>query len=39
MGHMARMGRTEMHSVFWCGNLKEKDYLQDFGVDGAILHK
>jgi hypothetical protein len=35
--HVARMGRTEMRARFWRGNLKERDYLEDMGVDGRII--
>jgi hypothetical protein len=36
-GHVARMGRKEIRTVFWWRNVKEKDHLEDFGVDGGIL--
>jgi len=29
-------GRGEMHRRFWWGNLRERDHLQDPGVDGMI---
>jgi hypothetical protein len=22
---------------FWCGNLKEREYLEDLGIDGRII--
>jgi hypothetical protein len=28
-----------MHTGFWCGNLKERDYLEDLGVGGRIIIK
>ena len=28
-GHVARMGRGEMHTGFWWGNLKEGDYFEE----------
>jgi hypothetical protein len=31
------MGRVEVYTRFWCGNLKERDYLEDPGVDGRII--
>ena len=34
---MARMGRKEVRIVLWWRNMKEKDHLEDFGVDGRIL--
>jgi hypothetical protein len=36
-GHVARMGREEVHTGFWWGNLKERDHLEDGGVDGRII--
>jgi hypothetical protein len=38
-GHVARMGRGEVHTGFWCGELKEGDHLEDAGVDGRIILK
>ena len=35
-GHVAHMGR-EVYSGFWWGNLKERDHLEDSGVDGRII--
>jgi hypothetical protein len=31
------MGRKEIRTVYWWRNVKEKDHLEDFGVDGEIL--
>ena len=28
-----------MRTGFWCGNLRERDHLEDLGVDGRILLK
>jgi hypothetical protein len=33
-GHVARMGRGEVHTGLWWGNLREGDHLEDPGVDG-----
>jgi len=33
-GHVARMGESR---VFWWGNLRERDYLENPGVDGRII--
>jgi hypothetical protein len=31
------MGRGGMHTGVWWGNLKERDYLEDSGVDRRII--
>jgi hypothetical protein len=36
-GHVARMGRREAYTGFWCGDLREKDQLEDLGVDGRKI--
>ena len=38
-GHVARMGRGEVHTGFWWGDLREEDHLDDPGVDGRIILK
>jgi len=38
-GHVACMGRGEVHTGFWWGKLTEKDRLEDPGVDGRIIVK
>jgi hypothetical protein len=35
--HVARMGRTEVYTGFWWGNLRERDHLGDLGLDGRII--
>jgi hypothetical protein len=35
--HVARMGRREACMGFWWGNLRERDYWKDPGVDGTII--
>jgi hypothetical protein len=35
-GHVARMGRGEVHTGFWWGDLRGRDHLEDLGVDGRI---
>ena len=38
VGHVARMGESSgICRVFWRGNLKERDYLGDPGVDERII--
>jgi hypothetical protein len=34
--HVARMGRN-VHTGFWWGNLKERDHLEEPGVDDRII--
>jgi hypothetical protein len=38
-GHVARMGREEVHTGFWWGNPREGDHLENPGVDGRIILK
>jgi len=33
VGHVACMGRGEVHTEFWCRNLREADHLEDPGID------
>ena len=33
VGYVARMGRGEVYTGFWWGNLRERDHLEDPGVD------
>jgi hypothetical protein len=35
--HVAGMGREEAYTRFWWGNLRERDRLEDPGVDGRII--
>ena len=30
-------GRVEVYTGFWWGNLRERDHLDDSGVDGRII--
>jgi hypothetical protein len=36
-GSVAHMGRREVRTGFWWGNLRERDHLENFGVDGSII--
>jgi len=36
-GHVARVGRVEMYTGFWWGNLKERAHLEEPGVGGRII--
>jgi hypothetical protein len=36
-GHVACIGREEVYTGFWWGNLRERDHLGDPGVDGKII--
>ena len=38
-GHVARAGRGKAHTVFWWGNLKERDHLGYSSVDRKIILK
>jgi hypothetical protein len=35
--YVACMGRGEAYKEFWRGNLKERNYLGDTGVDGRTI--
>ena len=37
--HLTRVGRIEMYTVFWWGNLREGDHLEDPGVYGRLILK
>jgi hypothetical protein len=37
--HVARRGRAEVYTGFWRGNMRERDHLEDPGVDGRIILK
>jgi len=36
-GHVARMGRAELHTGFWWRNLRERDHLENPDTDGMII--
>jgi hypothetical protein len=36
-GHVVRMGRVEIYMGFWWGNLRERDHLEDPGIDEKII--
>jgi len=36
-GHVAHMGKKRIHTRFWWGNLKERDYLEDLATEGRII--
>jgi hypothetical protein len=36
-GQVARTGRTEKHTGFWWVKIKERDHLEDLGIDGRII--
>jgi hypothetical protein len=37
--HVARMRAGELHAVFWWGDPRERDHLEDIGEDGRIILK
>jgi len=37
VGHVAHMGRGEVYTGIWWGNLSERDHLEDPGVDGRKI--
>jgi hypothetical protein len=39
VGHMESMGRGEVHTGFWWGNLKERQHLEDLSVEWSIILK
>jgi len=38
-GHVVRAGRVEVYTEFWWGNLRERDHLEDQGVNGRKILK
>ena len=36
--HLARKARTEMHTGFWYGNLKERDHTEKLCENGRYIH-
>ena len=36
-GHVARMGRVEVYTGFWWGNLRERDHLEDPGIQESVM--
>ena len=36
-GHVARMGRGEVRTGFWWGSPRERDHLEDLGVDRKVI--
>jgi hypothetical protein len=36
-GHVALWGRVEVYTVFWLGNVRERDHLEDPGLDGSTI--
>ena len=36
---VARRGGGEVHTEFWWGNLRERDHLEDKGIDERIIKK
>jgi hypothetical protein len=38
-GHIACMGERRGAYRFWCRNLRERDHLEDSGIDGTLILK
>jgi hypothetical protein len=38
-GNVARMGRGKVHTGFWCGDINEREHLEELGADGKIILK
>jgi len=38
-GHVERIGRGEVYTGFWWGNLRERDHLEDPCIVGRIISK
>jgi hypothetical protein len=39
VGHVYVWGIGEVHTGFWWGDLRERDHLEDPGIDGRIILK
>jgi hypothetical protein len=39
VGHVAHMGSGDVHTGFWWGDLREKDQLEELGIDGRVILK
>jgi hypothetical protein len=39
MGRQVACMEGEVHTGFWCGNLRERDNLEDPDIDGRIILK
>ena len=37
VGHVERMGRREVYTGYWWGNLRERDHLENPSADGRII--
>jgi hypothetical protein len=37
VGHIARMGRVEVYTGFWLGNLRERDHLENPGIQDSVI--
>ena len=36
-GYVARIGRVEVYTGFWRGDLRERDHLEEPGGDGRVI--
>jgi len=37
VGHVACMGKGEVHTGFWWGNLRARDHMEDPGIDERVI--
>jgi hypothetical protein len=38
-GYVERIGKEEVHTVFWWGNIKERGHLKREGIEGIMILK
>lgn len=38
-GHVAHIGRAEVHTEFWWGTLKGREHIENLDADGRLIQK